>query len=152
MTMPARPARGLTVMELVIVLILLSIISVFIAPRLFTTEYEELGFAEESLAIVRYGHKLAITTGCSVQVAVTAGAGGGIALNYTGAGGCAGPVPNPADGAPFLITAPTAVSVAGATFVYNLIGDPGGAVVITITGTSTRTITVTDNTGFVVSS
>ena len=139
-------------MELVIVLILLSITSVFLAPRLFTSEYEELGFSDESLAIVRYAHKLAITSGCSVQVVVTPGAGGSIALNYTGAGGCAGSVPNPADGTPFSISAPSSVSVAGATFVYNLIGDPGGAVVITITGTSTRTITITDNTGFVVSS
>ena len=55
-------------MELVIVLILLSITSVFLAPRLFTSEYEELGFSDESLAIVRYAHKLAITSGCSVQV------------------------------------------------------------------------------------
>ena len=58
-------------------------------------------------------------------------------------------VPNPAGGAAFTITAPTSVTVAGATFIYNLIGNPGTDVTITITGTGTRTITVTDQTGFV---
>lgn len=148
-----RNSRGFTTMELVIVVILLTIVAAYVAPRLATNEFEELGFAEESLAVVRYAHKLAMASGCSVQVLVSPGAGGSLALNYTGAGGCpVGAVPNPAGGAAFTVTAPSSVTVAGATFIYDLIGNPGLGVVITITGTGTRTITVTDQTGFVVSS
>lgn len=148
----SRKARGFTLIELVIVLILLTIVAVFIAPRLFTNEFEELGFAEESLAIVRYAHKLAVASGCAVQVAVTPGAGGSIALSYSGADGCApGSVQNPAGGV-FAVTAPTSVTVAGATFIFNLIGNPSADITITISGTTTRTITVTNETGFVVSS
>ena len=142
--------RGFTLIELVIVLVLLTIVAVFIAPRLLTNEFEELGFSVASLAIVRYAHKLSMATGCSVQVAVTPGAGCTIALNYTGAGGCAGTVPNPSGAGAFSITAPASVSLAGAT--YDLRGDPGAGVVITITGTQTRTLTITNNTGFVVAS
>ena len=147
-----RNTRGFTLIELVIVLILLTIVAVYVAPKMLSNEYEELGFAEETLAIVRYAHKLALSSGCAVQVAVTAGAGGNIALNYTGAGGCAGVVSNPGVGGQFSVTAPGTVTLAGVTFTYNLIGNPGADITITITGTTTRTITITNETGFVVSS
>ena len=118
-----RLARGFTLVELAIVLILIAVLAAYIAPRLQTSEFDELGFFVDTLSAIRYAHKVALTSACDVLVTVTPGAGGGVALTYTGVGGCAaGAVFNPADATPFTTTAPANVAIAGPSFTYDLIG------------------------------
>ena len=140
---------GFSLIELTVVLLLLVLLGVFIAPRLQSNRFDELGFYHESLAAIRYAHKVAITSGCEVQVGVAATQ---IRLDYTGVPVACGTaaVRNPATGNDFQVDAPPGVSVAGATFEYDLIGDPNQAQILTITNAdaSTRDIVVTDETGF----
>lgn len=135
--------------ELVIVILLVGIMAVFIAPRLQTTRIDELGFYHDTLAAIRYAHKVAVTSGCSVSVSVAAT---GVTLVLAGVPAACGAaaVPNPANNTPFVTQAPSGVSVAGATFQYDAIGDPsvGQDIVITNSDGSTRVIRIVDETGF----
>ncbi len=146
---PPLTARAFTLIEVTAVLILVAVMAVFIAPRLQTTKIDQLGFYQNTLAAIRYAHKVAIASGCSVRVTVS---GTGVSLTYAGAPAACGTaaVTNPATGAPFVTSAPTGVTVAGATFVYDLIGDPSLPQDLTITNpdTTTYVIRVTDETGF----
>ena len=144
---------GFTLVEVAVVIILLAIVAVFIAPRVNVNRFDELGFFEETLAAVRYAHKIAITSGCPVQVAVTPGVGGGVALRYAGGDCGTADVVNPIDPASqFATNAPGGVSFAGTSFTYGITGDPSGGGDITLTVTnadsSTRSIRIVDVTGF----
>jgi len=56
-------------MELVLVMVLLGILSVFALPRFFDLgAYKERGFFDETLNAVRYAQKLAVARGCPVRV------------------------------------------------------------------------------------
>ena len=64
---------GFTLTELVTVLVILGIIAAFTAPRFFDrTVFDELGFYQELVAALRYGSKIAVGSGCPVQVSISA--------------------------------------------------------------------------------
>lgn len=66
---------GFTLVELIIVIVLLGILSVAALPRFFSTNtYKEYFFFYELLNSVRYAQKVAVATGCHVQVATDANA------------------------------------------------------------------------------
>lgn len=65
--------RGFTLVELVTLITILGIISVSALPKLFNySVFQERGFFDEALNALRYAQKLAVATGCNVQV-VTGG-------------------------------------------------------------------------------
>ena len=60
-------------MELIIVILLLGILSVFALGRLFDQDqFAAKGFFDDTVNAVRFAQKLAISTGCDVRVLTTA--------------------------------------------------------------------------------
>lgn len=72
MLLQARHRQGFTLIELVTVIVLLSILSVAALSRLGGVGiFEQKAFFDEVATAFRYAQKLAISSGCSVQVSVT---------------------------------------------------------------------------------
>lgn len=72
--------RGFTMVELIMVIVILGILVAVVGPRFFDRQvFDERLFFEESLSAVRYGQKLALTSGCPIRAQVD---GAGYALTY----------------------------------------------------------------------
>ena len=66
-------SHGHTLTELITVITILGILSAFAVPRFFDQNvFEERGFYEEVAAALRYGQKIAVGSGCPVQVSIDA--------------------------------------------------------------------------------
>jgi MSHA pilin protein MshC len=64
---------GFSLFELVIVIALISILSAYALSGLFDQDdFAAQGFFDDTVAATRFGQKLAISTGCTVQVSITA--------------------------------------------------------------------------------
>ena len=60
---------GFTLIELVVVILLLGILSVFAMGRMFDgNQFKARGFFDDTVTAVRFAQKLAVSTGCAVQV------------------------------------------------------------------------------------
>lgn len=79
--LPACPARpfaggartaGFTLLELVVVLVLLSALALIAVPRLVESGFRSAAFAEQIATAFRYAQRLAVASGCEVQVEVSA--------------------------------------------------------------------------------
>ncbi len=63
--------RGFTLVELVTVILLLGILSVVALPRFFdATAFNSRGFYDEMAGAARYAQKLAVASGCDVQLSI----------------------------------------------------------------------------------
>ena len=63
--------KGFTLVELVMTLVLLGILSATALPNFFAvSSYQQQVFFDDTLAAVRYAQKLAVATGCNVQVSI----------------------------------------------------------------------------------
>ncbi len=68
-----QACSGFTLTELVTVLVILGVLSAFTAPRFFDQSvFQEFGFYEDLVASLRYGQKIAVGSGCPVQVSINA--------------------------------------------------------------------------------
>jgi MSHA pilin protein MshC len=165
--------RGFTLTELVLVLVIVAILSVFVVTRLTGTFAGTRAYYDGVTAVVQYGRKAAIAQRRPVFVEVD-GAARRVRLCYAAAS-CAGAdaVPGPpsptATGSgldvtftqlPFSVTAASGVSVSAApisTFQFDALGrvltsagaDPGGNLTLTVSGEGTHTLTVERDTGYV---
>lgn len=122
--MSIRSCAGFTLVELVTVIVLLGIVSVYVAPRIFDlTIFKARGFFDETESALRYAQKLAVASGCTVQVSMTSS---GYTLNQATV--CNGAiftlaVPHPSGSATFSSTAPVGVTLApDITLVFNALG------------------------------
>lgn len=65
--------RGFTLVELVLTMLIIGILAAVVGPRFFERQtFEERLFFDETVAAVRYARKLAVASGCQVQVALDA--------------------------------------------------------------------------------
>jgi MSHA pilin protein MshC len=105
--------RGFTQVELIVVIAIAGLLAAVAIPRFVNPrDFRELGFYNEALSAARYAQKLAVATGCQVQLTIS---GGTYTLNRQATtcttGGFGGAVVNPGTGEPpFSGTAPADVS------------------------------------------
>lgn len=153
--------RGFTLIELIMVIIILGVLAVFAAPRMFDkNDAYARGFHDETLGYLRYAQKTAIAQ--RRTVCVTFGGSNSITLTIAANAATfdcstAGSLNGPKGAAPVVLTARPGVAYAAAptSFNFNGLGQP-----ITSSGASQatqtmqvagvdRTITVETSTGYV---
>lgn len=84
----AVKTRGITLIELVMVIVLLGILAVVAAPRMFgSADFYARGFHDETLALLRYAQKTAIAQRRTVCVAFSAPAPASATLSIAAAAG-----------------------------------------------------------------
>jgi MSHA pilin protein MshC len=70
---PLRKERGFTLIELIMVIVILGVLAVFAAPKLFdSNSFTGRGFHDETSALLRFGQKTAIAQRRTVCVTVNA--------------------------------------------------------------------------------
>lgn len=146
--------EGITLIELVLVILLIAILSVFILPKLFDLgAFTARGTYENLEAALRYARKEAYASTCPVTVNPQ-----GRRVRLTQRSSCTGtkgktiPVLSPGGG-PYVVDVPTGVQVAfqpTGAFTFDALGGVGTSVVIHVSGGGfTGTITVHSPSGFV---
>jgi len=143
---------GFSLVELVTVIVLLGILAAVVAPRLAGSQqgYDNLGFYNNTKAILRYAQKSAIAERRTVCVGFTATS---VTLTFAlapGAAACNANLIGPAGENPYIVNAagPTTFAPAPTNFTFNTLGQPSLGQVITIAG-GVANITVNTDTGYV---
>lgn len=150
-----RKISGLSLIELLVIIVLLSILTVTAIPRLFNkSAFDSAGFHLDLLSALRYAQKNAIATGCDVQATILV-AGPSYTLNYRsggtntscGVGAFTDPVPHPQGQGNFAGTATAGVVLSNdLNIVFNSAGNPSSGGTVSI---GSKTITVEAVTGYV---
>jgi len=140
---------GFTLVELVGVIVIAGIVLAVAVPRFFSAHtFASRGYADTASAFLRYSQKLAIARHATLHVHISSS---GLTLCAAAASPCASLVPGPDGQTPFQALVPNDVSLNGsiASLSFDAQGRPGSAATLTITGDSTRTLTVEAETGYV---
>lgn len=66
-----RRHRGFTLLELVIVVVILGVLAVVVLPRISEGSFRSVAFAEQVATALRYAQRLAVASGCEIQVEVS---------------------------------------------------------------------------------
>ena len=137
--------NGFTLVELIIVIVLLGILSAVVVPSFFNlSDYQERSAYDEVAGALRYAQKLAVASGCEVQLALSSNS---YALQQH-ATNCTTGAFTPISNHP--VTTGTFASVAltpsASSFIFDPMGRSSQAVTIGVGG---RTLSVVAETGFV---
>jgi len=128
------PRRGFSLIEAVVVIVIAGVILALAIPVFTDQESKASHFQEQVKAGVRYAQRQAVAQRRCVFVSVTATA---VSLFY-GDAGCAitgTPVADIASGAPYVLTAPSGLTIAPPTqFSFNGLGRPSAGVAISVGG------------------
>lgn len=119
--------RGFTLVELVMVMVITGVLAVAVIPRFFNRQdFQDKGFYDETLAILRYGQKAAIAQRRTVCVGFTSNTVTLTIASAANAGNCDTPLASPTGGSPFIVTGrgTAAFSAAPANFKFNSLGEP----------------------------
>jgi MSHA pilin protein MshC len=143
--------KGFTLVELIVTLVLIGVLAASVGPKFFDVDvFRDRGFFDETVSAVRYAQKLAVATGCTVRVQVTASgytlfrAANLAACN---AGTYATVVDDPSGNAlTFTRAAPSSVSLTPADFTFSSAGSASADVTVTV---GSRQFRVISETGFV---
>lgn len=135
----AQLGTGFSLIELIVVIIVMAILVGIAAPRFFGRgTFEGPAFAQELAAAARYAQKVAVVTGCRVDLVVTT-SGYGVFQPQATTPPCSGvltvtlPVTHPATGSAFAGSVPAGVSLGGAgTVQFSATGAPDAAATFTV--------------------
>ena len=153
---PGPGVVGFTLVELVVTLVIIGALAAVSAPIFFTQQtFAERGFMNETRAALRYAQKLAVASGCSVQVQF---AGNGFSFTRSrNAANCndgayTEPVVDPTQSGPqFSRTAPSGVTVSATPSVF--VFAPSGSIVggggVGVALSSGLSFTIVGATGYV---
>jgi MSHA pilin protein MshC len=142
--------------EAILVIVILGILGALVGPRFFSqVGFSERFFADDALGSLRYAQKLAVATGCQVQVTIS---GGTYTLNLQN--GCSGStfttnVQDPGSGAPsYTNSAPAGVTFTSTVspIIMDALGralNSGGTVTDVTVTVGSRTLSIVGETGFV---
>lgn len=121
----SRRQVGVTLVELVCVLVIMGILAGFAVPRLFDQRvYQERGYADEIAASLRYARRIAIASGCNVRFTVSAaGYAAAQPTNYCDPAGAWGVAVQSADRQPLAGTTPVGVAAGAAVFEFRPTGE-----------------------------
>jgi len=158
------PARGYTVVELVVVLLLLGILGASALPKFFeASRFQAMGYSDAVAGAMRYAQKIALASRCDVRVHVDAA---GYALSRRArltsdspapecpSGGFTVDIPRPG-GQSWAGIAPSGVSTGSLDIYFDAWGSPRDTATGSLLGSSPtlaiggRTITVEAVSGFV---
>jgi MSHA pilin protein MshC len=130
--------RGFTLIELIMVIVLLGVLAVFAAPRIFNSDdFNARGFHDETLALLRYAQKTAIAQRRTVCVVFSGTTSASLRIASAAATPtCNTDLRGPRGDSPGTITAKGAVaySAAPTSFHFDGLGQPvnaAGALVAT---------------------
>ncbi|MCA8967006.1 MAG: prepilin-type N-terminal cleavage/methylation domain-containing protein [Gammaproteobacteria bacterium] len=132
MTRSGNRENGYSLIELISVMVIVGVLAVALLPRFADVDvFASRGYFEEALAATRYAHKLAMASGCSIEVRFDATADSLRVARWTAGGDCtvrsgaALPVARPGGGGEYVSTAPSGVDVASdLTFYFDRVGRP----------------------------
>jgi MSHA pilin protein MshC len=153
---PLSTQAAFTLIELVMVIVLLGILSATALPKFFSVSvYQQQAFFDDTLNAVRYAQKLAVATGCNVQVSISTNT---YTLNRPAdrskcssisAADFSLPVRHPGTGEASYTYSEAGVTLTSstATFYFDALGRASADITLTVAGA--QTITVVHDTGFV---
>lgn len=139
---------GFTLIELIMVIVMLGVLAVFAAPRVFNTgDFNARGFHDETMSLLRYAQKTAIAQRRTVCVAFSAtGVTLSIDTGVTPDGVCDAALapPNPPRGGTGLAATPSPSPLA-----FTALGSTNQGAALQITIDNSSNITVEAETGYV---
>ncbi len=142
-----KRARGFSLIELVVTIVIATIIAAIAIPSFTDSESKATWFHEQVKAGVRYAQRQAVAQRRAVYVVVQASQ---VQLCYDPACPLAQQLTQIATGAPYTLTAPSGVTITATTtpFSFNGLGQPSpiAGVSLSVGG---KGITVTAETGYV---
>ena len=146
-----RASLGFSLIELIVVIVVMAVLVGVAVPRFFgKADFEAPAFAQELASAARYAQKLAVVSGCPVDLAVST-SGYALFQSQQATPACTGAmtlaVKHPATGEAFAASAPSGIALGGAaTIRFSAAGIPNAAADFTVVD---RHVTVGAGSGYV---